>query len=87
VSGSHHAHALHSPYWWLKCAVGPRNDDHPLVRRYRKLLEWDIIRAPMVTRVPERLLNPVLGKSYVVYATKPVAADHAAGDAPGERVA
>jgi len=22
VVGSHHAHALHSPYWWLKCAVG-----------------------------------------------------------------
>ena len=21
VRGSHHAHALHSPYWWLKCAV------------------------------------------------------------------
>jgi SAM-dependent methyltransferase len=83
VSGSHHAHALHSPYWWLKCAVGPRNDNHPLVRRYRKLLEWDIVKAPMVTRVPERLLNPVLGKSYVVYATKPVAA----GDAAGERVA
>ena len=26
-----HAHALHSPYWWLKCAVGVDNDDHPLV--------------------------------------------------------
>ena len=22
VRHSHHAHALHSPYWWLKCAVG-----------------------------------------------------------------
>ncbi len=22
ITGSHHAHALHSPYWWLKCAVG-----------------------------------------------------------------
>ncbi len=21
---SHHAHALHAPYWWLKCAVGVR---------------------------------------------------------------
>ena len=19
----HHAHALHSPYWWLRCALGP----------------------------------------------------------------
>src|SRR3954451_21740111 len=25
-TGSHHAHALHSPYWWIKCAVGVDND-------------------------------------------------------------
>ena len=25
LRGSHHAHALHSPYWWLKCAVGVEN--------------------------------------------------------------
>ena len=31
--GKDHAHGLHSPYWWIKCAVGVRNDDHPLVRR------------------------------------------------------
>jgi SAM-dependent methyltransferase len=71
---SHHAHALHSPYWWLKCAVGPTNDDHPLVRAYLKVLVWDIVQAqPMgtVTRWTERLLNPVLGKSLVVYARKP----------------
>ena len=29
----HHAHGLHSPYWWLKCAVGVDNDEHPLTRR------------------------------------------------------
>ena len=29
---AHHAHALHSPYWWLKCAVGTTNDDFPLVK-------------------------------------------------------
>lgn len=77
VSGSHHAHALHSPYWWLKCAVGPRNDDHPLVRRYRKLLEWEIINQPPAMRVVERALSPVLGKSYIVYARKPL--HHEAG--------
>jgi SAM-dependent methyltransferase len=70
---AHHAHALHSPYWWLRCAVGPTDDDHPLVRPYRKLLEWDITRAPAVTRITERLLDPVLGKSLVVYATRPIA--------------
>jgi len=72
VRGSHRAHALHSPYWWLKCAVGPRRDDHPLVSRYRRFLEWDIIEQPTVTRVAERVLSPVLGKSYIVYATKQV---------------
>ena len=35
LAGSHHAHALHSPYWWLKCAVGVNDDDHPVVARYR----------------------------------------------------
>ena len=73
IAGQHHAHALHSPYWWLKCKVGVTNDDHPLVRRYRKLLEWDIVRGSQVTRIPDRLLNPVLGKSLVVYAHKATA--------------
>jgi len=71
---AHHAHALHSPYWWLKCAVGPTNDDHPLVKAYLQVLIWDIAQTqPMgtVTRLAERVLNPVLGKSLVVYATKP----------------
>jgi SAM-dependent methyltransferase len=70
VLGSHHAHALHSPYWWLKCAVGPRRDDHPLVQRYRRLLEWEIIRQPRSMRVVERTLAPVLGKSFIVYGVK-----------------
>jgi SAM-dependent methyltransferase len=73
VRGAHRAHALHSPYWWLKCAVGPQRDDHPLVARYRSLLEWEIIRQPRSMRAVERLLAPVLGKSYVVYAAKPPA--------------
>jgi SAM-dependent methyltransferase len=73
--GAHHAHALHSPYWWLRCAVGPQDDDHPLVAAYRQLLVWDITgRQPMagVLRTAERLLDPVLGKSLVVYARKPL---------------
>ena len=27
VTGSHHAHALHSPYWWLKCTFGIDNTE------------------------------------------------------------
>lgn len=67
---AHHAHALHSPYWWLRCAVGPSRQDHPLVRAYHSVLVWDITRSPRLTRVTEHLLNPVLGKSLVVYLKK-----------------
>jgi SAM-dependent methyltransferase len=69
---SHHAHALHTPYWWLRCAIDPQNsDDHPLVKAYHKLLVWDITDRPFVTRLWEALWNPILGKSLVVYSTKP----------------
>ncbi len=71
VGGHHHAHGLHSPYWWLKCAVGVTDDDHPLARAYHRLLVWDIMQHPAPTRVAERMLNPLIGKSLVVYATKP----------------
>ena len=71
VTGAHHAHGLHSPYWWLKCAVGPRRDDSPAVNAYRRVLEWEIVRQPAPMRVLERGLAPVLGKSFIVYATKP----------------
>ena len=71
VDGYHRAHALHTPYWWLKCAVGPANDDHPAVVKYREFLEWDIEEQPATTRIAEKVLSPVLGKSSVHYATKP----------------
>ncbi len=71
VSGHHHAHGLHSPYWWLKCAVGVHDDGHPLARAYHRLLVWDIMRKPAATRLAERALNPLIGKSIVIYAAKP----------------
>lgn len=70
VDGHHRAHGLHSPYWWLKCAVGPRNDDHPAVVAYRRFLEWDIVAQPASIRIAEKVLAPVLGKSSVHYGTK-----------------
>ncbi|HXQ60325.1 MAG TPA: class I SAM-dependent methyltransferase, partial [Acidimicrobiales bacterium] len=69
--GSHHAHALHSPYWWVRCLVGPKRDDHPVVKAYHRMLVWDITSAPRITRTAEHLLNPLLGKSLVVYLEKP----------------
>jgi SAM-dependent methyltransferase len=69
-TGGHHAHGLHSPYWWLKCAVGVHDDAHPAVRGYHQLLVWDIMRKPPLTRLAEAALNPVIGKSLVLYARK-----------------
>jgi len=81
IGGHHHAHSLHSPYWWLKCAVGVHQDDHPLARAYHRLLVWDIMKRPAVTRLAEQGLNPLIGKSLVIYAEKP-AAPAAAHPAP-----
>jgi SAM-dependent methyltransferase len=71
IEGRHRAHGLHSPYWWLKCAVGPTRDDHRWVAKYRALLEWDIISRPRLTRVAEQILAPAIGKSLVIYSRKP----------------
>jgi hypothetical protein len=67
---SHHAHALHSPYWWLRAAVGVSDETHPWVRAYHRMLVWDITAHTPVTRIPEAVLNPILGKSLVVYLRK-----------------
>jgi SAM-dependent methyltransferase len=67
---SHHAHALHAPFWWLKCAVGVERDT-AVVRAYHRLLVWDLMHRPWLTRTAERLLDPLFGKSLVVYAEKP----------------
>jgi SAM-dependent methyltransferase len=79
--GRAHAHALHSPYWWLKCLVGVDRDVAP-VRAYHRLLVWDLLHGPAVTRRTEALLDPVLGKSLVVYADRPATG----ADAPTRRV-
>lgn len=71
VGAHHHAHGLHAPYWWIKCAVGVGNDGHPLARAYHELLVWDIMKRPLATRVAEAVLNPLIGKSVVVYVRKP----------------
>lgn len=71
LRGSHRAHALHSPYWWLRCAGGVNNPDRLLARRYHDVLVWQIMQNPPVLRWADRALNPVLGKSLVLYAVKP----------------
>ena len=86
-AGRHHAHALHAPYWWLKCAVGVERDT-AAVRAYHRFLVWDLTHRPRFARAAERLLDPLIGKSLVLYAAKPAAAGWAPGaDAASRRPA
>ncbi|GII92561.1 class I SAM-dependent methyltransferase [Sinosporangium siamense] len=71
IGPRHYAHGLHSPYWWIKCAVGVDNNEHPVAKAYHELLVWDIMKRPAVTRLAEAVLNPLIGKSVVLYVRKP----------------
>lgn len=71
---THHSHALHAPFWWLKCIVGVDNSQHPAVVAYHKILVWDMMQRPRVTRLAESTLNPLIGKSVALYFEKPVPA-------------
>ncbi len=77
----HWAHALHSPYWWLRCLFWHRGERFAPVALYHRFLVWDLMQKPRVTRCLERLLNPVLGKSLVLYFSKPNHAHPALPDA------
>ena len=68
--GLHFAHSLHSPFWWLKCLVGLNRDDSLLINLYHRFLTWDIMKQPRAIRFLENLLNPILGKSIVIYLRK-----------------
>jgi len=67
VTGTDHVHALHAPYWWLRCLVGPDDERAWPVRQYHRFLVWDITRRPRAVRLTERVLDPLIGKSLVVY--------------------
>lgn len=65
-----YAHSLHTPYWWLKCLVGPTREDSRLVNLYHAFLVWDMMKRVRITRMLDSLLNPVFGKSLVLYLRK-----------------
>ncbi|MBT3176540.1 MAG: class I SAM-dependent methyltransferase [Desulfobacula sp.] len=67
---SHYAHSIHAPFWWLKCFAGPNRTDSKPVNLYHRLLVWDLMKKPKLTYTIDKLLNPVLGKSLVLYFKK-----------------
>lgn len=67
----HWAHGLHSPYWWLQCLFWTTKETSSLVRLYHKLLVWDLMKKPLLTKILEAILQPLIGKSLVMYFRKP----------------
>ncbi|MFB6311717.1 MAG: class I SAM-dependent methyltransferase [Salinirussus sp.] len=65
--GREHAHAFHTPYWWLRCLWWNREPDPALLRGYERLLEWVEFSAPPGVAKVERLFDRFLGKSTVLY--------------------
>jgi SAM-dependent methyltransferase len=63
----HWAHSLHVPYWWLRCLFWRDGEQARVVQAYHRLLVWDLMQNPPLTRWLDRLLNPLMGKSLVVY--------------------
>ena len=68
----HWAHGLHSPYWWLQCLFWKTKENSFLVRQYHKLLVWDLMKKPLFTKILESMLQPLIGKSLVMYFRKPI---------------
>ena len=66
----HWAHSLHSPYWWLKCLFWNIDPEPFVLRKYHQFLVWDLMKQPLITRILEKLLQPFIGKSLVMYFTK-----------------
>ena len=38
--------------------------------QYHRLLVWDLMENPAVTRILEKCMNPIMGKSVVMYFRK-----------------
>ena len=68
----HWAHGLHSPYWWLQCLFWNTRETSYVIKLYHKLLVWDLMKRPLFTRLLEMILQPMIGKSLVMYFRKPV---------------
>lgn len=71
VIARHRRHALHAPWWWLRACLGiERSARDPLVAWFGwRLVAAAVGEAPLLSRI-EQLLDPVLGKSLVLYARR-----------------
>ena len=63
-------HSIHSPYWWLRCFFWNTQDKNILVKIYKKILERHILKKPFLLDYIDKILNPIMGKSFSMYFEK-----------------
>jgi len=63
-------HGLHFFYWLLRCLFGINKENARIPALYHRFLVWDIMNKKKPVRILERLLNPLLAKSLVLYIRK-----------------
>ena len=63
-------HSIHSPYWWLRCFFWKSQEKNILVQAYKKMLERHILKKPFISNSIDKLMNPIMGKSFSMYFEK-----------------
>ena len=63
-------HSIHSPYWWLRCFFWNTQDKNLIVKIYKKILERHILKKPLLLDYIDKILNPIMGKSFSMYFEK-----------------
>lgn len=55
---------------WLKYFFWKTQDSNWVIKKYHRFLVWDLMDKPVFTRTLEKILNPIMGKSVVLYFRK-----------------
>ena len=63
-------HSIHAPYWWLRCFFWNTQDSNIIVKLYKKILERHILKKPFLLDFIDKILNPLMGKSFSMYFEK-----------------
>tara|TARA_Y100000996_G_C22452691_1_gene614526 strand:+ start:227 stop:931 length:705 start_codon:yes stop_codon:yes gene_type:complete len=63
-------HSIHAPNWWLRCFFWNSQDSNLLVKLYKKILERHILKKPFFLNLIDKILNPLMGKSFSMYFEK-----------------
>ena len=63
-------HSIHSPFWGLRCLFWKSQEKNLLVKVYKKILERHILKKPRIIDNIDKLMNPIMGKSFSMYFKK-----------------